>query len=717
MPFFFLNQALLAAAAMVGIPLAIHLINRRRAREDLLPTLRFLAAGYAANRRRLKTRHLVLLLVRMLAVLLVVLALARPAYRGALFFREGTAPVDAVIVMDNSLSMAYEEPTGRRFDRAKAIAGEIIHGLPPGSRVALVATGLGAKGEGLDREFTFNRTLVRDALMGLEVSAYGGTCTAGLAKAYALLGQERKGGQAGAPGELYVLGDMAAHAWQGLEGLSAPEDAATVVFDVSGDRDEDFHVDEVFAEPAAAPAAAIAVKASVASGDLAAKRLVTVDLGGAKRAERLIDLVPLSKQPVTFDVALAAGSAGPTQGWVSLADPDPMTANNTRYFTVAAAPPIKCAVVVRPVEQTSVDTGFYIRNALEPAALAGATFARVRYWDWREFKPSDLSGMDVLVLADVPDFPRELRDAVTAFGASGGGVIIFAGDAARAGDYDPFVREYFGASLGQKVDTAGGDGATVSGLSFDHAMLAAFAGGRNGNLAAARFRSWRRLEPVAASTAGAIELARTGSGDPLLLAGAIGEGRAVLAAFAPTREASDLPLRAPFVPLVNEMVRYAAGKKVSGAAQAGSADFPVGSAILFAVGRSSAQRQVEIVTPLAGKTVEVTIPPGAGAFTYRPFFPGNYLARIPAAGGPAQVAFSVNIPAEESALRRIAPKEITDKIRGSFVARDLSDRPLRRAWGRTRGAREFFDLVLVAAIVLLAVEECAANRFYAEAKP
>jgi len=713
MPVFFLNSALLAAAVMALVPLVIHLFHKRRARQDALSTMQFLAAASAANKSRLRLRHALILLLRVLAVLLVVAALARPAYRGAAFARRGTAPVNAVIVIDNSLSMAYEEAGRRHFDAGKATANAIIAGLPPGSRAALVVTGLGARGESLDREFTLSRAALAEAANGLEASAYGGDCAQGLRRAYAMLGREKASGADASSGEVYVISDLARHAWGALVAVKPPEGAVTIVVDAGTDANENFHIDETTPEWLTSPSPHIKLSATVASGTLAANRLVEVYLGGVKRAETIVALPANSKCRLEFDVpVLAASPERPEQGWVTLADDDPIRADNTRYFSVASARAIKCLVVGRPDAGAAGDTGFFLRNALEPAALRGATLAAVEYVDWQAFRAADLVGQDVLILADVPEIPAGVGHAIDDFASAGRGVVIFAGESAGGRDYDALLARDFGVTLGPKMSPAVDAGASLSAVAFDHPLLAAFAGGQNGNLAAAHFLKWRRLRD-ASGPGKAVILAQVWDGDPLILAAPIGAGRGVLLAFSPTREASDLPLRATFVPLVNEMARYAAGDKAARGAGASGSGFLVGSAVSLAVSPSPQTTPAEIATPLGGKAAEVSIAPGAASFVYRPFFPGNYLVKLP--GSPAQAGFSANIAASESSSERVAAKEITDAIGGSVVVKELSDRPLRRAWAKTRGAREVFDLVLVAAILVLALEEFLANRFYRQA--
>lgn len=75
----FANAFLLAGAALISVPLLLHLLMRQQPKRIVFPAVRFIRQRQQANRRRLRFRHLVLLTARCLAILLLVLAVARPS--------------------------------------------------------------------------------------------------------------------------------------------------------------------------------------------------------------------------------------------------------------------------------------------------------------------------------------------------------------------------------------------------------------------------------------------------------------------------------------------------------------------------------------------------------------------------------------------------------------------------------------------------------------
>jgi Aerotolerance regulator N-terminal len=142
----FLAPALLGAAALVAVPILLHMIMRRKPVPHAFPALRFLQQRAVANRRRLRVSHLFLLLLRMAAVALLALAFARPVLRGAAWLADGEAPVAAAFVFDTAPRMLLREGNRTRLEQAATMAKVMFGKLPQGSVVAVLDTGGGPAG-------------------------------------------------------------------------------------------------------------------------------------------------------------------------------------------------------------------------------------------------------------------------------------------------------------------------------------------------------------------------------------------------------------------------------------------------------------------------------------------------------------------------------------------------------------------------------------------
>ena len=100
----FLNPFLLFGLAAAALPILIHLFTRRRPREMSFPSLEFLTEVHHSEIRRLKLKQWLLLLLRTLAVMMVVLAMARPALRGSLGpHRNASTTVVALVDVSGSM--------------------------------------------------------------------------------------------------------------------------------------------------------------------------------------------------------------------------------------------------------------------------------------------------------------------------------------------------------------------------------------------------------------------------------------------------------------------------------------------------------------------------------------------------------------------------------------------------------------------------------------
>ena len=134
----FLSGIFLTALVAAGGPLIIHLLNRRRRRTIHWGPMDFLMEVIKRSRRILHLRDVFLLALRTIVVILFVLAMSRPYWSAGADAGGSTQPMHAVIVIDNSLSMGYEELGTSLLAKAKAKAETFIKALPSGSEISVI---------------------------------------------------------------------------------------------------------------------------------------------------------------------------------------------------------------------------------------------------------------------------------------------------------------------------------------------------------------------------------------------------------------------------------------------------------------------------------------------------------------------------------------------------------------------------------------------------
>ena len=143
---------LLAGVLLVGVPILIHILNRRRFKIVNWAAMEFLLRAMRKNRRRLRFEQLLLLATRCLLLALLGLALARPiggCDKSSLANLVGQRSGLHVLVIKNSYSMSYQADrpgASTQLDQAKIIAKALLRRLSPGSEsVAIVTSSRPAK--------------------------------------------------------------------------------------------------------------------------------------------------------------------------------------------------------------------------------------------------------------------------------------------------------------------------------------------------------------------------------------------------------------------------------------------------------------------------------------------------------------------------------------------------------------------------------------------
>src|ERR1043165_6674896 len=103
----FLAPAFLAGLAAISVPVIIHLIHRERKTVVEFPSLMFLQRIPYRSVRRQKIRHLLLLILRCIAIAMLVAAFSRPFFARKQPLITSTGAREVIVLLDRSASMGY----------------------------------------------------------------------------------------------------------------------------------------------------------------------------------------------------------------------------------------------------------------------------------------------------------------------------------------------------------------------------------------------------------------------------------------------------------------------------------------------------------------------------------------------------------------------------------------------------------------------------------
>lgn len=437
----FLAASFLAGLAAVAGPTVIHLLNRRRFRTVEWAAMRFLRDAVQRSRKILEIQDLLLLLLRSLAVLLFVLAMARP------FFSRGTAalagaddPVHAVVVLDNSLSMGFTRLDKSLLDQARLKAGEFVRSLPTGSRISVLPmvaaashTGGGPFANTDDALDALASVTVRDA------PANASETFDALARTLAQV-PELTAKRVVLFTDLQALTWPAADLGKRLEGLTQIQVVNLAPADHDNSSVADLRLRDGVAD-ALTPATFIATLRH--DGQRPRERVrLTFTIDHAVAEERFVDLLPGQSLEAQFKYRfpVAGTSRDPLFAAVTVAlDPDPLADDDARTLVVpvVARLPVLFIDPLGSRENPRLNRygeSFPLRRLLAPRTgdAQSSQLVTVVHKAPDETTRDDLREARLVVVAGLRSPAPELHTLLHQYVAQGGSLVVFAG-----GEFDP----------------------------------------------------------------------------------------------------------------------------------------------------------------------------------------------------------------------------------------------------------------------------------------
>lgn len=543
------------------IPIIIHLINRQRAKVRPFAAIDYLLLSDKRLARRLRIKQLLVLALRVLLLVAIPFALAKPYVEPeALAAPDPAAPGAIALVIDDSLS-ARATPDGwdeTILQRSLAKARALIKA--GGSRTSYAVLTGGKPARLLTQGLTYDRNEAERALNRVIARSVSGDLPVALREAERVLGQSDHPNR-----HVYVLGDQAQHAWRQVsEPWALARVPSVELVDVrDGKRVDNVAISSVTVEPAPdLGAGQVRVEVSVVNhGGAAQERDLEVDIGGQPQRARISVGVGATEKR-TFAIPTWSGARA-VRGFARIT-PDAIAADDTWYFSVDFGGTASALIINgAPASVPFKDELFFVRAALQ-GEQGGASRVRAVYTTGAEWAAQALQQVDVVVLANVGQLSGDQRVALHTFVEGGGGLLIAAGDRLT-----PESNASYGSLLplpirGVKQVARRDDPASaLSALrldtaELDHPALREFARVDEVSLFKARFYAYVLVD--AARDGDAKVLASYSGGIPALVERSMGRGRILLLTSTLDRDWSDLAIKSSFLPLLQQLIRYLGGK-------------------------------------------------------------------------------------------------------------------------------------------------------------
>jgi hypothetical protein len=659
----FLNPFFLFGLAAAAIPILIHRLTKRKALTQKFSAVRLLLESQRMVTRPQRLRHLFLLALRILAIISLVFLMARPVLtKPGLLAQEERA---MAIILDNSLSMAYREERGERYDLAKKAVKEVMENF--NGQVAILPTasfqGKPLLGKSPFRQESQIHWMTSEEalkeLSSIPLSYGRGDLNACLHPAYQKL-RELKVGK-----EVFIISDLARGDWEGLALNKldvVPSEVGMTLLRIGGSgRDPNLTVKEarwVDGEAVVGVRSHLEVTVSNLS-DRSGTALVQLFLSGIKVDQKSIDLNAMGEGKIYFELSL--DKKGWANGEVRLSR-DNLSLDDSFYFPLKVREKIKVLIIDgAPRASLKESESYYLIHALRPGDSEESPFIP-RVISEEELARTNTNSYEVIVWMNAARLQGSQLASILELGKP---ILLFLGDQVVPDEYNRIplfpwrIREMNVAPIGKPERIAQVDDR----LDF----LKPFSGPGGESLRAASFHRYFKVEGNMKS------LLIFGNQDPLLVESEIGKSKILLFTSSGDLDWNDLPLKAAYLPLIQGMMKEAIGTF-----------------------RDSIPSTIRFGEPFGEKTPPTQLAgPEGGPGIYQ-FFPPS-----------GEVRQGVNTPIEESDLGKLTEEEVRKKL-GKKDVRIVEYK--EGASGNLQTSRkEIWPYLLAFLLMVLGVEMVVAN--------
>ncbi len=568
----FLNPLLLFGLLAVSVPIIIHLLNRRKFQKVVWAAMRFIQTSVEKNQKRMRIEDMILLALRCLLLVLLALALARPALKnsGADFI--GQSKVTAVLILDNSASMGMSDGTATRFEKAKQAAEQSLETMPSGSAMAvLLASDIA---NGVIPEPTFDLNLARKAIREAPLTDRASDLLPSVQRALDTLKP-----RLGLRKEIYLITDGQLAGWKQMTEIQkllevSQRDVRSHIVLVSEHEERNLAVTDLRNASGLVPVnQPVRFEARVSNLGREAVSNIRVSLSTDNEPpsdEFTIDSLPPggSKSVSLFAKLRAEGF----HSIVARIPEDRLPADDRRSLAVRAIKEVRVLLVDGdPGTEPRDSETFFLRHALIPVPSSEQPnyFIKTTRLTGPEFPTARLDDFDAVVLANVASFADPVAKSLEQYVRRGGGLMVFLGDKITTAFYNEQLagkHRLLPATLvtGRGNAEQDADFFTIQDRGLDHSIVSLWNDPNAGTLSSVRFyRAYDLMPvpfkaPVDKSTNAALDeagppqiIAKFSHGTPAIIERTYGLGRVVMFASTADTAWNDFPVRPSFVPLIH----------------------------------------------------------------------------------------------------------------------------------------------------------------------
>ncbi len=530
-----LSPWFLAGIAAVGIPIWVHLIRREQAVRLPFSSLMFLRRIPIKSVSRKRLKYFLLLSMRLLIILLLALAFARPYFPWLTGPLAGiTSERFGVVLLDVSMSMQY----GDRWERALRAADEAIAGFRDGDEAQIVTFSSDFQILNLA---TADKAALRAALQQAAPTA---SPTSYL---QAFRAAERIAEDAGRPLSVVLISDLQKAGLGTAAQVALPTMADFRIVNVAEGPAPNWAVEGVRSRReiyrARYPDRLVAQLRG--SGTPQATKEVTFSLLGRQIGRQTVGIPESGVATAVFEGFDVPVGQNPAR--IAISPADGLAADDTFYFTLERREANRLLFLRESGPEAEL---YYLRSALSaeadsPFLIEARSPADARSVPLREYA--------MVILSNVRQLPGAVVSELREYVEQGGGLLITAGSNTSPALEMQLQGLWPGKTLEKRMMTREGERLVLLGeFDRDHPVFRDLREAGTDSLRAVEIYAYLRMEAD-----GAVVL-RYSNGDPALVEKTVGQGRVLLLGTSFDNVWSDFPLHPVFVPLAHQIIRHTA---------------------------------------------------------------------------------------------------------------------------------------------------------------
>lgn len=701
----FLNPAVLFGLLAASIPVLIHLLNLRKLKRIEFSTLAFLKELQKNKIRKIKLKQWLLLALRVLIILFLVTAFARPTLKGvAIGGTTSAAKTTAVFILDNTPSMSVVDAKGSYLNQAKAAIKELLNQLQEGDDAALL---LVSEPNNNDVKTTTNLADFQKQVDAVKISDESGMLNSAVVKAAKILSASQNFNK-----EVYIFSDFQQGRLAGKGDLSnlsqlLNDKVRIYSFDYAG-KDvynagiDDFKLNtQIFEKD---KPVSFNVTVTNYSSQSISNLVVSLFINGERSAQQSVSLGAGESRIITMEASV--NSTGFINAFAEIED-DEIMQDNRRYINFYI--PQETPVIIFSDEP---DDAKFVNIAL--SAGNGESTLKVVNKSLNQIAAVDLTQYNVVVIIGSSFANGSIGglDRLKSYLTTGGGIFIMPGSNSTLNSFQQLTSVMGIPSPAQAAGTVNSVSNPVrfDKVDFTHPV---FSDLYSNNVKKA-VESPDVYYHFKINTEGKGQsIISLMDGSSFLSEFNIGKGKIFVLSTAPVLSWSNFPLKSIFAPLINKSVYYLASKDRS------DNQFITGNtAIINISGYTSPQ--IKIVRPdnsedfinLQDKNNPAGIQTGTNYLEYKKTsIAGNYKVY---SGKNIIDEFSVNPDPLESVAKYLTVKDFENYLKeidfkGKFINVSKNEDPAKIVL-QSRFGSELWRYFLLVAILLALIEMLVARN-------